>query len=160
MNFIFELDQMNKDEALLIPQFCRFLLKNIKTDIRDNISHRKFDRYEEYLLNSDIIKWTIDKPDSINVVDLCNIIANSFKCCEMKNNSFSIKIDRFAKLKGSRTRLATLARILDKGNEEVPGTLFISSVLNKHSKNINELWKIYVSMKLGRVKVSKCIKVT
>lgn len=160
MNFIFELDQMDKDEALLIPQFCRLLLKNIKTDIRDNISHRKFDRYEKYLLDSDIIRWTIDKPNSINVVELCNIIANNFKCYEMKDNSFSIKIDRSVKLRGSRTRIAVLARLLDKGNEEIPGTLFISSVLNKYSKNINKFWQVYVSMKLGRVKVSKCIKVT
>ena len=160
MNFIFELDQMNKDEALLIPQFCRLLLKNIKTDIRDNISYRKFNRYEKYLLESNLIRWTVDKPDSINVVELCNIIANSFKCYEMKDNSFSIKIDRSVKLRGTKTRIATIARLLDKGNEKVPGTFFISSVLNKYSKNINKFWQVYVSMKLGRVKVSKCIRVT
>ena len=160
MNFIFELDQMNKDEALLIPQFCRLLLKNIKTDIRDNISYRKFNRYEKYLLESNLIRWKVDKPSSINVVELCNIIANSFKCYEMKDNSFSIKIDRSIKLRGTKTRIATIARLLDKGNEEIPGTLFISSVLNKYSKNINKFWQVYVSMKLGRVKVSKCIRVT
>ena len=158
MNFRFELKYMNKEEIKLIPEFCKFLLKNIQSDIENNISHKKFNRYEKYLLTTRLISWKV-KPQSINIVNLCYLISKSFVCTKGKNNSYSIHINRLKRMPNTKTQLSKIARLLDKGNDIIPGTLFISTVINKYIRNINKFWELYVTMKLGRVKVSKCIKI-
>lgn len=160
MVFKFELKNMSNDEIRIIPDFCEYLLKNIKKDISRNANYIKIDKYEKYLINSKMIRWTNDeKPKSIDMNKLCNYIIRNFECVSLKGNSYSIQLKRNVRIPESRTSIDKIARLLDKGNGLIVPTLFISKVINYYTRNINKFWRSFVSLKLKSVDVKRCIKI-
>lgn len=158
MEFKFEIDKMDKDEIEIIPNFCKYLLSEIKSDIIENISYIQMNKRKDYLINTKIINW-IEKPKDINMHKICLFIVNSFVCKHIKNNVYSISINPMIKLPMSKTKIDKVARFLDKGNEQVQPTQFISKILRVYMKNINKYWKLYASNELQRITVNECIKI-
>lgn len=159
MNFIFDLKQMDKDEIDLIPEFTEFLLKDIKKSLFNNCNYKKLKRYESYLLKSGFIQWKKSPPKQLNIIKLCEFIINSFECTHTKDNKYSIHINKSIRMPNTYTKIDNVARLIDKGNDKINGSLFISVVIHKYMRNINKLFQNFISEKLKRLSVRKCIKI-
>lgn len=158
MEFKFEISKMDKDEIEIIPNFCEYLLSEIKSDIISNISYIQMNKRKKYLINSNFVNW-IERPKNIDMHKFCIFIVNSFVCKNLNNNVYSISINKKVKFPKSKTSVDRIARLLDKGNEEIQPTQFISKILRIYMKNINKYWKSYASNRLKRLKVHNCIKI-
>lgn len=144
-------------------QFCDYLVEDIKDSIRKNINYRKLLKREKYILNARWIGWNSRSsiPISLNMMSLAyNIIDNIICSNRYGVGRYVICINPSVYFSGSSTKLSTIARFLDKGNERVPGMYFISNVFNRYARNINRYWQAYASAKLGVVKVNKVVIVT
>lgn len=140
-----------------MESFCSYLLAEIQEEIANNINYRKMESREKYLISAKWMRWT-SRVYHINMISLAYRIANSFICTKREmNGQYVIQIDPKLYMYNSKTKLSTVARFLDKGNEKVRGTWFISSVLNRYTRNINRYWYAYASRKLGRIRVSKMV---
>lgn len=156
MRLEFEIVNLEKDEAELIPEFCNLLVKCMSTDIRNSLKSEKLQTREHDLLNVGWISWN-RKPESINMYRLGLYIADSIICKPMQNNSYVVEINPKIRMPYSSTRLEQVARFLDRGNESMHPMPFISPVFNKYRMRINEYWKSFVSTKLRRVSVRETI---
>lgn len=158
MNLEFNIENFDKYEKRLIPEFCRELTNSIIHDVKINVKESKFQSREKDILDASFIEW-YKKPELLKMYNLGILIANSIKCYRIDENLYSIKIDRKQYMPYSRTKLDVVARFLDKGDLTTPPMNFISSVFNKYREDINKYWKSFVSIKLGRVETREVIKI-
>lgn len=152
LQFKFE-DLTNKHRTVL-NDFCKSLVKSIKFDISNGLIYQKFIDREQILLDATWINW-IEKPDNINMKFVVDLIINNIDYKILKNDMCVIYIKGYLPM--SRTKLETVARFLDKGNDKCPPTSFISSVTHKYKRNILGYWKSYIANKLGEIKVNERI---
>lgn len=142
----FKFDELSKNKKLLLPMFCRSLVKSIRYDILNGIIYKKFIDREKILLDATWIDW-IDKPEELNMRYIVNLIVDNITYKIIENDICIIYIK--GNLPMSNTKLETVARFLDKGNDDCPPTSFISKVTKKYKRNIYKYWKSYIFNKLG-----------
>lgn len=141
-----------------MESFCKYLVEDIKDSIEHNINYTKLLQREKYLLSARWIRWSYGVPSSINMIQLVNRIINSITFSRRATQGrYVVYMNPREYLYGSSTKLLTVARFLDKGNEKVRGMYFISSVINRYTRNINRYWKAYASAKLHKVHVSRMV---
>lgn len=158
MNLEFNIDNLNKEEKDIIPEFCNMLTESIQNDIRNNIRYSKINSREEDILSLNWINW-IRKPKSYNMVKLGYLIVESITCKHIEKNLYSIAINRKVYMPLTRTKLSRVARFLDRGNESTPPINFISPIFAKYRKNINKYWKAFVSVKLKIIDTKEIITI-
>lgn len=149
---------MTKKERKLIPDFMDGLVSDIKKDIMRSVIPAKFLVRESDVLNASWIKWK-KKPKHIKMKSMMMYIANNLVWVKRQDNQYVIEINKSAKIPNSYTSIDALARFLDKGNDVIPGTHFMSRVLTRYRRKINDYWKAYVSIKLKEVRVDECISI-
>ena len=149
MKLIFELIGEDREEMELMDEFCEQLVIDIRRDIYNNVIPSKMECREEDILSANWIDW-IKKPSSLNVMTIVNLIIDKIGYMSRKN-TFVICVSPKAKLPNSNTSLDSIARFLDKGNEDTPYTVFISKFFNDYTTvKINNYWEAFIFAKLNR----------
>lgn len=159
MIFHFVIEDMSLAEKGLMDGFSKYLLESIKYDILTGINADKLLAREKYLLKSPLIRWKSDRSESINMFALIEFISDSFICEELKDNSYVIHIDRHVYMPNTRTKIDKVARLIDKGNDKISPTNFISKVIHRYMKYINKYWRVYVESKLHVMHVNESIEI-
>lgn len=150
----FKFEDLTTKHRRVLNDFCKSLVKSIKFDISNGLTYQKFIDREKILLDSTWINW-INKPDNINMKFVVDLIISNIDYKILKNDLCVVYIKGYLPM--SRTKLETVARFLDKGNDKCPPTSFISSVTHKYKRNILGYWKSYITNKLGEIKVNERI---
>lgn len=153
----YEVNPKNKEELQLADEFCKYIVKNIREEIYNNMIPDKMNLLEKDILEASWIYWTRGKPKNINVTKLIKYILNNLWYRKRGRTRYAIVISSTHYIPGTYVTPDAMARFLDKGNEVTPCTTFISRVFNKYRDNINDYWKSYVSKKLGVYEVSELV---
>lgn len=153
----FNTKYMSKRQKEIIPEFLDGLVAQLKREIVRSTSLSKLLIRERYILNATWIRWK-KKPRHINMKSLVNYIVGSIQWVE-RDNSYIIEVNRAKLIPNSYTSIYALARFLDRGNNLIKGTSFISKVFHKYRLKINDYWKSFVSLKLKEVVVNECISI-
>lgn len=114
----------------LYNDYCEFLFEEIKKSVKMLINPLKYRARENLVLKSSVIKWTSKKPKSINLISYVE------SCLEMVRvkGEFVIRVRDDQVVRGSKTKVKTLIRLLEYGNESVPAYPVLRRVLLLYSK--------------------------
>lgn len=153
----FNLECMSKRQREIIPEFLDGLVSQLKGEIVRSTTPSKLLMREQYILNASWIRWK-KKPRHINMKSLINYIVGCIQWVERDDN-YIIEVNRLRLIPNSYTSIYALARFLDRGNNVMKGTSFMSKVFHKYRLNINDYWKSFVSVKLKEVVVNECISI-
>lgn len=154
----FNLKVMSQEERALIPDFLDYLLEVIQNDIRANLIPNKLLFREQDLINASWIKWK-RKPKKVNMIRLGNLIVDNLFWYQRRFDTYVFQISKGKMLPNSYTKLHLVARYLDKGNNKMIPTWFISKTLFKVRKRISIYWSAFISQKLNKtVNVKDIIK--
>lgn len=153
----FNLEYMSKTQREIIPEFLDGFVSQLKREIVRDTIPAKMKLREIDILNASWIRWK-KKPKHINMKSLVNYIVGNIRWVK-RDNYFIIEMNRSTLMPNSHTSLYAIARFLDRGNNVMKGTAFISKVFNKYRKCINDYWKSFVSLKLREVVVNECISI-
>lgn len=142
----FSFQELRTNDYKMYIGFCKYIVSNIRRDIRNYAIAERLKSKESYLLNSGIISWT-EKPEHIDFIKLLRVIARNIIGEIRIDKSCSIHIKDDVLLPRSATSLSKVVRFLDKGNLEEVGTYFLSRIFLKYKRNIQSYWEDYVSYK-------------
>ncbi len=158
MRIEFQLPELDQETVRLLPEFMNTLVEDMRYVVKYQSNIALLDTRSKYLLKAEWISW-VRKPRKLNMRKLIEYIADSIIFKQTDDGLFIVEINRAKRLPYSHTRLSKVARFLDKGNEVYKPTLFLSSVFNKYKRTINQYWRAFVSVKLGRIDVREVIRV-
>ncbi len=153
----FNLESMSRRQKEIIPEFLDGLISQLKREIVRSTTTSKLLIKEQYILDASWIRWK-KKPKHIKMKSLINYIIGCIHWIE-RDNKYIIEVDRLRMIPNSYTSVYALARFLDRGNNVMRGTAFMSKVFHKYRLNINDYWKSFVSIKLKEVVVNECISI-
>lgn len=109
----------------LYEDYCKFLYEEIQQSIKDKVDKRKYDVRVPYIINSSVMKWNTKPPATVNLVYYIT------HCLELskEKGEYVIRINPRIKVLGSKTKVSTLVRLLEYGNEKIPPLPVVRSVL-------------------------------
>lgn len=139
-----ELKFSEKLDQGLYEDYCKFIFQEIKVTTKQKMNPLKYQVRESFVLNSKVIKWTY-KPLSIDLVYYMN------HCLEMKKvrGVYVIRLNEKTKVKGSKTKVSTLIRLLEYGNEVLKPLPLIRVVMSYYRKNYPYLLKEFFERRLS-----------
>lgn len=122
-------------------RFCEFIIKWLRADICRQTNMQKLQTRVDLLLSASWIDW-IRKPTKLDAMSVCKTIV---QCFEYKNHQshYIIYLNPNKLFPGTRTPVERISRFLDKGNDIVKGTYFISSILLHYRKSIYRYWRAF-----------------
>lgn len=118
----------------LYEDYCKFLFEEIKSSIRKSVNPRKYRVREKLVINSKVLKWKVT-PESLDLTKYVN------SCLEMVKvkGDYVIRLNQKTKVDGSLTKVSTLIRLLEYGNEKIPPVPTIRNVFRYYSENYGDL---------------------
>lgn len=124
--------------------FCRLLFLSIKATIQTNINMKKYRVREKAILKSSVIQWDKKPPKELDLVYYIN------HCLELVflNGNYVIRLNDKLKIPGSSTRVSTLIRLLEYGNEEIPAYPYIRTILADYRSSYLQKATEYIKEKL------------
>lgn len=113
----------------LYQDYCDFLFDMIERSVSELINPLKYHVREKSVIESPVIRW-IKVPKTINLVSYVE------NCLEMVRDKgeYVIRVREDQRVRGSRTKVKTLIRLLEYGNEKIPAYPVIRVVLKTYSK--------------------------
>lgn len=121
--------------------FCEFIIRWIRSDILTKTNLDKLQIRVDMLSSASWIDW-LSKPKKLDARNVCNQVIQCFEYKKQKNE-YVIYLNPYKLFPGTRTPIEKIARFLDKGNDAVSGTYFISSILSKYNKSIYKYWRAF-----------------
>lgn len=130
--------------APLYEDYCRFLYEEIQKSVKNSINKRKYDVRVPYVINSSIMKWNNKPPSSLNLVYYVT------HCLELvrEKNEYVIRVNPKMKVLGSKTKVSTLIRLLEFGNEKIPPLPVICSVLKYYQERYPYLLTEFIERRM------------
>lgn len=125
----------SKINKYFYKKICKLIYKTIVNDLRKNINKKKYLVREKAVLESGIIKWKGKPPKQI---DLVNYITN---CLELvfERNMYVIRVNERQIISGSTTKVSTLIRLLEYGNEKLTPYPYITLLLKKYEQTYEQI---------------------
>lgn len=109
----------------LYEDYCRFIFDSVKQTIHKSIDNRKYKVREKAILESSVIQWDGRPPrhiDLIYYVENCLVMTKEY-------GEFLIHLDESKVIPNSSTKVSTLIRLLEYGNELIPPYPLVSQVI-------------------------------
>lgn len=114
----------------LYQDYSKFVFESVIDTLRDQVNLRKYKVRESQVLESSVINWT-HKPRTVN---LYRLVEDSL-VLRRENGVYTICLDSYKYVPGSKTKLSTLVRLLEYGNEKIQPYPLVSSVLHYFAEN-------------------------
>lgn len=121
--------------------FCKFIIKWLQRDIQNQSNMQKLQIRVDMLPLMDWFSWK-SKPQKLSAKHVCQVISQNIEVKKQKS-MYIIFLNPYRLFPGTNTPIERIARFLDKGNEVVSGTYFISSILSKYKKSIYKYWRAF-----------------
>ena len=141
----FKISNQNGDQGLY-NDFCKYLFSEIKDAVSQLADPRKYKVRERYVIESSVIKWRGDPPDS---VDLMKLVVNSLELVKIRGEYF-IRVNDRRLIPRSSTKVSTLVRLMEYGNEKIRPYPVITRVLRYYYENYQSLVKDFLIKRLRR----------
>lgn len=128
-----ELDPSHVNKYMYIS-YCKFIFKLVKLEIANTIQPYQYKAREKDILKSNLITWDKNPPkhlDLVKYVKDCLELAN-------ENGTLVIRLNDTKIIPGSSTKVSTLIRLLEFGNETVRPYPFIRDILIKFERVYRE----------------------
>ena len=117
--------------------FCKVLFMNLCKAIKENINPKKYKIRENAILSSSVIRWNKKPPRTI---DLVYYITHCLELVYVKGN-YIIRLNESKRIPGSSTKVSTLIRLLEFGNEKIPAYPYIRRYIQIYMDSYNEVIK-------------------
>ena len=148
---------ISESEGKLIPHFCEWLCNVIFSNINNKINRKKVSLRLKYILEEvNWIHWNSDKY-SLNVTDILNSISESIDFEEYQNNTWKIIINPNILIPYSNTSIERLVRFINFGDVKQRATGMFNLEHKYNHKELNKLWKIYITRTMGVLTTSEII---
>lgn len=118
----------------LYEDYCEFILESAENSIRELINPLKYHVREKSVIESPVMRW-VKIPSTIN---LTQYVEN---CLEMVRDrgEYVIRVREDQRVSGSHTKVKTLIRLLEYGNERIPAYPVVRKVLMYYSQVYRDL---------------------
>jgi uncharacterized protein YozE (UPF0346 family) len=91
------------------------------------------------------------------MVNLVNILVNNIECYKIPDEHIYMVGFSKEQFPNTRNSIDSIARLLDKGNEDFPGIHTFSNIFNRYENNINQYWETYILTQLNRIPISEVL---
>ena len=108
----------------LYRDYCMFLFDKVKESVSDLINPRKYKVREKAVIESSVMRWVVVPLE----LDLVYYVENCLELVKVKGE-YVIRVRDDLRVRGSRTKVKTLIRLLEYGNEKIPSYPVIRRVL-------------------------------
>jgi len=158
MRIMYRVESRDKKERNIEKLFCESMRKTVISYIRKNVPIQKLQMHEDLMLSTTAIHW-IEKPKSINMSYVLDVILNNMECLKIeKTHTYIIKF-KSVNFPNTYNTIDSIVRFLDKGNEEFPAMYIFSNIFNSFENNINVYWRTFVLQVLHRYPIGKVLLV-
>lgn len=105
----------NPPYPALYNDYCQFLFESMKKSVIANMDLRKYKLREPLILSSSVIDWKYPQ----SRINLTRYLRN---CLELvkENGIYVVRVNPRMVIRNSRTKVSTLIRLLEYGNEKIP----------------------------------------
>lgn len=130
----------------ICSSFARYLSRRLQRDISREV-RRKSKNYkvrEEFILTTPLIKWTSRPPKSIDLISYFD------NCVEVKRlrGAYVIQINPRPLVKGSKTTVKYLIRVLEYGTQKLPALPVVRKIFSYYSRNYLKMFNDYLKESL------------
>lgn len=152
----FQITNQTEEEQELIPEFCKWLIDKIFTEINTKLNRRKIQLRIKYLYEVPWIKWTSRK--YVDTETIMNTIYKSFTFKQYRYNIWKIDTNIDIRIPGTTTSITRLIRFINSGDTNIAGTGMFSTIENKYrASELMSLWRIFILDNLSELTNSKII---
>lgn len=139
----------SKGDSGLYNDYCRFVFSEIKKSIEALINPLKYQVRQNSVINSSVISWDSEEPP-----ETINLVYYMTHCLEMVKvrKDYVIRVNDTRKISGSSTKVSTLVRLLEYGNESVSAYPVITRVLDYYRKNYKNLMIKFIRERMSKIK--------
>ena len=156
MRIYYKIVSQDSEEISIEKSFCYTLKDLVSADILNSIRIDKIKLYEDLFLKSTAVSW-VHKPLHIDIVNVVNVLINNIKCYKIPDKHIYMVGFSKEQFPNTNNSIDSIARFLDKGNEEFPGIHIFSNIFNRYENNINQCWKAHILTELGRIPISEVL---
>lgn len=151
----FKLSKPPRGDERLYEDYCRFIFSEIRKAVENLADPLKYKVRSPDVLESSVIRWIGDPPDFI---DLRSYVIRSLEMVRIKGE-YIVRVSESQRVYGARTKVSTLVRLLEYGNEKVLAYPVITRVLQYYQKKypylLNEYFKKKVTNKSERLSLRR-----
>lgn len=143
----FKIPFSTKDDKGFYDDYCRFIFSEVKKSIESLINPLKYQVRQKSIIDSSVIVWDSEEPpETINLVYYVN------NCLEMVKvrKEYVIRLNDTRKVSGSSTKVSTLIRLLEYGNENVDPYPVITRVLSYYKYNYKNFMIKFIRERMKR----------
>lgn len=141
---------LNEEMPMRIKRkFAIYLFDKMKEDLKYQVRqyHKKYEVREGLVLNSTLVKWNGKIPSHLNLpnyVENCLTLSCSY-------GEFYIKVDDRQVIRGSRTPVLLLIKMLEYGTEEIPQFPLVRRLFDNYSNNYLNIFNEFVEERAGDI---------
>lgn len=130
-------------------KFALYIFRKMKEELRYKVRryHRKYEVRESLVLSSTLVKWNGKVPSHLNLpnyVENCLTLSYSY-------GDFYIKVDDRQLIRGSRTPVFLLIKMLEYGTEEIPRFPLVRKLFDYYSNNYLNLFTEFAEERAGDI---------
>lgn len=127
----FKISKPPRGDDNFYEEYSRFIFSRVKHSVEKSADPLKYKARVADVLSSSVIKWDGDPPPSF--IDLRSYVIRCLVMVKVKGE-YVIKINESQRVHKSRTKVSTLVRLLEYGNERVLAYPVITRVLMHYQK--------------------------
>lgn len=132
MNLVIDSEKINK---FFYRRISQIIYRMLLEDIKNNINKKKYSIREKEILKSGVIQWDGKPPKSIDLVYYVT------HCLELvyKRGCYVIQLNDRKIIPGSSTKVSTLIRLLEYGNEKITPYPYIRNFLMYYEDHYEDI---------------------
>lgn len=135
------------DDPGFYDDYCRFIFSEVKKSIESLINPLKYRVRQNSIINSSLLVWDTEEPPK--TIDLVYYVTHCLEMVKVRQE-YVIRLNDTNKVSGSSTKVSTLVRLLEYGNEKVDAYPLITRVLNYYKKNYKNLMIKFIRERMRR----------
>lgn len=143
----FEINLGDNINPTIYYEFSKYVFDSMKVSLKYQTyrNYKKYKLRERLVLKSSLIKWKRGVVPS--GIDLPFYVSNCLELVNIKGK-YVIRLNKYWVVKGSTTKVSTLVRLLEHGNDKVPPLPVVSKVFRVYSKYYKSLFSEYIIKKV------------
>lgn len=130
-------------ENLDLDEFCEYLIERMQEYIVTSIDERQLERFDEYLNNTDTIRFTGGRKGYISAKEI--LINSTYNLITKKvDNEYNIEIDKNKYIYNTNAKFIDIVKLINYGNLSLAPYPIYDRMMNEFAENIQELWDDFI----------------
>lgn len=126
------------DEEIYRPlynDYCKFLFGSIKDSIRRQMKKEKYEIRESVIIKSSVIRWYKSPPKKLDIAKYINSCLELIKI----RGEYVVALNERKRVKGSSTKVSTLVRLIEYGNEVITPYPLIRRIISYYQSHYKDM---------------------